>query len=285
MNEQAAALQEYIRRANLGQLVRSRRASADHDRRIVTVSSGKGGVGKSAIALNLGVTSGENTLVVDGDFLLGNLGVMQNAAPETSWEDLLLGRMHWTDALHEVDHNTSLLLAESFDSERTLRRTLRSERLSTLLQEWQQHYELIIIDTSAGLGSAVIEWCLAATHTMVVTTPDPTAITDAYALIKTLILSESVSQIGILVNQFLDDEEPELVHQQLLALARKYLDEEIACWGGIPWNETFVQSARNQTVASLGRENTSLAQYFARSCEALKKQNRTLNAAIAETTG
>lgn len=263
MNEQAAALQEYLRRSHLKHVLDVQQQSDRGHSKIIAVSSGKGGVGTSMLALNLGVSAQEKTLIVDGDLLLGNLGVLTGCAPTTSWEDILTQRHSWTKHLHTLNSSTDLFVGTPFDSEESLRRIYTSKRLAQLIHFWGKEYDLIVIDTASGLTTAVIEWCLIASQIIVMSTPDPAAITDGYALIKSLALTNAPIDVGIVINQYIDTDDPDHIGEHLKILAAEYLETSVSLWGAIPWMPEIALSSREQTPIML-TENAEFAAPFLR---------------------
>jgi len=263
MNEQAAALQEYLRRSQLKHVLDVQQQSEGGDSTIITVASGKGGVGKSMLALNLGISAPEKTLIIDGDILLGNLGVLTGSEPTISWEDVLLQRRSWMKHLHTLNTSTDLLIGTPFDSEQSFRRIFSSKRLAQLIHFWKKEYDFIVIDTASGLTTAVIEWCVSASRIIVVATPDPAAIADGYALIKSLVFTDAPIDVGIVINQYIDTDDPEHISEHLKILAAEYLETSVAFWGAIPWMPEFVSSSREQTPIML-TENADFATPFLR---------------------
>lgn len=246
MNEQALALEEYIQRKHLDHLIKARQLSGGNVGTVVTVSSGKGGVGKSTLGLNLGLAMPKSTLLVDGDFLLGNLMTLINSRTKSSWEEILSRRSPWKQSLHRLTATTDILAGHPLGSEGLLRIHATTSVLSELVREWKQAYDLILIDTAAGLGMRVIEWSLVADYVVVITTPDPTACANAYALVKALFLSKRMQSLGFLVNQYRQDEDPRLVYQQLEVMVKSVLDQPVHYWGGVPWIQEIASSTRTQ---------------------------------------
>lgn len=246
MNEQALALQEYIQRKHLAYLIEARRMDDASAGKVVTVCSGKGGVGKSTLGLNLGLATPKHTLLVDGDFLLGNLMTLTDNRPKRSWEQILTRRSPWQDALQPINATTDILAGHPLESEGELRVHATAAILGDLVRQWKHTYELILIDTAAGLGMRVIEWSLVADYVMILTTPDPTSCANAYALIKALYLSEEVRTVGFVVNQYRQDENPRIVHQQMEVMVQNVLEQPLYYWGAIPWIQEIALSARAQ---------------------------------------
>ncbi len=262
MNEQAAALQEYIRRSHLNRLIAAKQSTDTRHATVITITSGKGGVGKSMLSLNLALSSSEKTVVIDGDLLLGNLGILTNLQASTSWSDLLLQREKWSKHLKSLNQSTDLLIGTPFDSEQKLRTVLTSGRLIGFLNALKSHYDLIIIDTASGLSSAVIEWCMIASQIIIVTTPDPAAITDGYALMKSLALTEIPFQIGVVVNQCTEQDDPEHIAQQLKIMGMEFLETSITSLGYIPWKSEIMQASRSQVPTMLSEDAEMLAPFL-----------------------
>jgi|GEM_PF-1827144 len=257
MNEQALALQEYIQRKHLAQLIEARQMDDASAGKVVTVCSGKGGVGKSTLSLNLGLATPKHTLLVDGDFLLGNLMTLTNHRAKGTWEEILTRRAHWENTLQPINATTDILAGHPLASEGQLRVQASAAVLSDLVRQWKQAYELILIDTAAGLGMRVIEWSLVADYVMIVTTPDPTSCANAYALIKALYMSQEVRTLGFVVNQYRQDEDPRMVFKQLEVMVQNVLEQPLYYWGAIPWIQEIALSARTQAPLLLqeaGRE-------------------------------
>ncbi len=254
MNEQALGLQAYIERRNLSQMVETREMSGEESGMMITISSGKGGVGKSTLILNLGLVSGEKTLIVDGDFLLGNLVTMMGERSLVSWGDIFTHRATWRDGLISLGNDTDVLAGVPFQSEDRLNSQVTTQALSQLMKEWKQAYDLIFVDTAGGLGMRVIEWSLAADHVILVTTPDPTACTNNYALIKALHLSQQLSNIGMIVNQYLGDEDPWTTYKHLALMVTELLNHELLYYGGLPWIQEAAISTRNQVPLLLSNQ-------------------------------
>ena len=259
MNDQAGALRDYIRRKNLSHLLTVRKNADSDSGVVITLSSGKGGVGKTTLALNLALASDRNGLVVDGDFMLGNLATMINEGPRRTWEEILRSPEIWKKAVVRLDDTTAVLAPAPAEDERQFRAVLTTDRVVRLLRDWQAGYDFIIIDTASGLATQVIEWCLAAQKLMVMVTPEPAACTDAYALIKSISLTGKAPEIGILVNQYLPSDEAETVFRQLNMMSERFLERSLEFYGAIPRSDEIARSIRLQKPAMLAEPSDGLS--------------------------
>ncbi|HKJ68707.1 MAG TPA: AAA family ATPase [bacterium] len=247
MNEQAAALQDYIEQKNLSRLIEARHREGEQQGIIMTITSGKGGVGKSTLVLNLGLAAPERTLIVDGDFLLGDLSTLANEQSTVSWKEIFIGRRTWREAVYPIARTTDILAPQPFDSEKFVGLHASATVLSRLIREWKREYALILIDTASGLGLRVIEWSLVADHIVMVSTPDPTSCLNTYAIAKSFTLSGENPNLGMIINQYLRDENPWTIYKQLELMIQKMLNQSLDYWGAIPWVDDIAHSTRQQT--------------------------------------
>jgi len=245
MNEQATALQEYIRRKNLQKVVREREKTTSEGTRVSTVTSGKGGVGKTTIALNMALASEKKTLVVDGDLYMGDLATFTNESSNISWGQIIWDHEKWPDGIIKLSNTTDVFAPTSLENFGDEGKSV-SKALLHLLGQWRKEYDYIIIDTATGLGAQVLEWCLAADQVILVVTPDPAACTDGYALLKALHLTGEVREMGVLVNQYLESDDPSEIFAQLVLLSERFLDREIHNYGTIPWSTEVITASRDQ---------------------------------------
>jgi flagellar biosynthesis protein FlhG len=223
-NQQAAALRD----SGAG------RAVVADAPRVVAVTGGKGGVGKSTVALNLAVLRGAQgrALALDGDLGMADLNLLLGVAPERSLLDLLHGTaveeilveahgIHLLPAL-----NGSFLLAN-------LRGPARAQLLGTLAG-LTGRFDHVVIDTAAGIGEIGVALAAAATEVIVVTSAEPLAIADAYACLKVLSVREGVRRALILPNSVSSAAQGDEVYGQLRALSDRFLGMELIPLPSIP---------------------------------------------------
>jgi flagellar biosynthesis protein FlhG len=172
--------------------------------RITAVTSGKGGVGKTFVAANLAAALarlGENVLVLDADLGLANLDVVLNLHPKVTLHDVFTGKAALADAILPAPGGFSVLLAGSGLVEYSRLTSEVRDHLLAVIRDVAPRYDRILLDTGAGISDVVLYAVSLAEEVMVVATPEPTSLTDAYATIKVLASQQRRTVIKLLVNQ------------------------------------------------------------------------------------
>ena len=223
--------------------------------RVIAVASGKGGVGKSNFAANLAIQMcklGKRVVIIDADFGLANIEILLGVAPKHSVSDVLVGKVGIEDALTSGPLGCSFLsggtgLAALSDvSDAQLRRLING------FLSLDSQADCIIIDTRAGLSNAVINFVKAAEDIIVITTPDPTAIADAYALIKSIKKSmQELEQIRLVVNCVSGKDEAEEVFNKLSTVSKRFLGIDLGLLGFIPYDPFLIKAVRKQKPVSI----------------------------------
>ena len=172
--------------------------------RITAVTSGKGGVGKTFIAANLAAAlarRGERVLVLDADLGLANLDVVLNLHPKITLHDVFTGKSELEDAILPAPGGFSVLLAGSGLVEYSRLTPEVREQLLAVIEKVAPRFDRILLDTGAGISDVVLYAVSLADEVMVVATPEPTSLTDAYATIKVLASQQQRTLIKLVVNQ------------------------------------------------------------------------------------
>jgi flagellar biosynthesis protein FlhG len=223
--------------------------------RVIAVASGKGGVGKSNFSINLAIQMrkmGKRVVIIDADFGLANVEILLGVAPKHNVGDVINGNIDIESALTTgplglmfLSGGSGLSSLSDLTDNQLMRLTDGFIRLDDLA-------DFIIIDTRAGLSNAVTNFIRAASDTIVVTTPDPTAIADAYALIKNV--KTTMPDIGVLklvVNCAVNDAEAQEVFEKLNGVSSRFLGIKLLLLGCIPFDSYLVRAVRKQKPVSI----------------------------------
>lgn len=221
--------------------------------RVIAITSGKGGVGKTNIVANLGYAlgqMGQRVLILDADLGLGNLDILLGVVPPYNLSNVIMGDKEIPEILVEGPGNLIILPASSGIQELTRLTSAQKIRIFTELDDLLKDMDVLLIDTAAGISSNVMDFNVSAQEIMVVVTPEPTAITDAYALMKVLSLRYSERHCKLLVNQCGSHKEAEDVYRQLNLVAEKFLDISIEYCGCVFSDENVTKCVRRQKIVS-----------------------------------
>src|SRR5208337_2550664 len=236
-------------------------------RKIIAVTSGKGGVGKSSIVSNMAYvlsTMGELTYIFDADLSLGNIDVMFGMVPKFNVKDLIEGRKHITDVVADGPFGIKIIPATSGVAEFS---NLSMEERQILLSSFREipAYDFLIVDTSAGLSSNVVYFNAISEDVFIVITPDPASLTDSYAVVKALRSKTGQKTFNIIANLVKDEKEGIEIFKKILTVADRFLDVYLNFFGYIPvdsnislatkkqklWAEHFPQSSATKALTKI----------------------------------
>lgn len=230
--------------------------------RVITVTSGKGGVGKSNTAINLAIwfkKMGQRVIILDADFGLANIEIMFGTVPKHNLCDLLYQGKSITDIITWGPGDIGFI---SGGSGIVGLSNLSKEYLAYIIQNLaalDAIADVIIIDTGAGISDAVLEFLVASGEILLVTTPEPTSITDSYSLLKALNrhprFSTEESKIKVVANKVSRDEEGANLFNKLNVVVQRYLKLPIEYLGAIPQDDKLVAAVMQQLPVSLANEN------------------------------
>ena len=225
-----------------------------HNLRVITVTSGKGGVGKSNIVVNLGMAfarMGQKVLLIDADLGLANLDILLGLTPRFTIHDLLSLRRSLSEVLLEGPEGIKILPASSGIPELADLDKHQKMFLLNELDEYTENIDVVLIDTGAGISRNVLFFNIAALERIVVANNEPTSITDAYALIKILASKHGENHYKLLVNGLSKPQEGEMVYRTMLRVTERFLGKGISLeyLGVIPYDEAIPRSVLKQQPA------------------------------------
>jgi len=216
--------------------------------RVISITSGKGGVGKSTFAVNMAIIMarmGKKVLVFDGDLGLANINVLLGIIPEHNIYEVMKGKKKLRDVILTTNYGIDILAGANGISQLA---NLTDSQRATFLEEFSQldDYDVMLIDTGAGISSNVIGLVTHADDIVIVTTPEPTAITDAYGMIKSIVAGHKEREIRLVVNRVSTAVEAKRVADRLISISDQFLKTRVENLGFI-FEENLVQkSIRSQ---------------------------------------
>ena len=216
--------------------------------RVYAIASGKGGVGKSVIAFNLAQSLAKNgrILLIDGDFQMGNLHLLANAAPEYGWQGVCLGQTELSEAVRPINDNLDLLASTGGRSNELLPDLKSLAACLADLRDKAAGYDNIIIDTASGILPHTNLILNAVDEVILVTTPELTSISDCYALYKILISNNKHLTASLLINREQRQEEVEYIYQKFVAITDQFLHRSPAFLGFLGEDKAVVDSVAHQ---------------------------------------
>jgi len=224
------------------------------DIRVISVASGKGGVGKSSISVNLAISLsrlGARILVLDADFGLANVDVMLGVTSRYDVSYYLRGEKTLHD-ITQLGHEGVRFISGGSGVNDLL--NMDEDQLAGLLSglvHMEAPIDIIIIDTGAGINEHILQLVLASSETIIVTTPEPTAILDAYALVKTIVKRNSSHLLHVLINKCEGKKEAQRVQEGFVEVVGRHLGKNINPLGLIMYNHDVPMSIKRQVPISV----------------------------------
>lgn len=234
----------------------------EHLARVITVTSGKGGVGKSNISLNLAIQFSrlrKRVVILDADFGLANIEVMLGIRPQYNLSDVIFRGRNVGEIITKGPGNIGFVSGGSGIHELTNLTSGQLKILVNVMYQLDSIADIIIIDTGAGISDNVMEMILSSAEILLVATPEPASITDAYVLLKTLKNQEGYNKdslkIRLLGNRTQNKDEGRELFEKLDSVVGRFLGMEMDYMGAVPYDSFLQKAVMKQRPVSLAYPN------------------------------
>ncbi len=231
--------------------------------RVIAVTSGKGGVGKTNLSVNLGIALAQmenRVLLFDADLGLANVDVVLGLAPQYNLSHVLQGTKSMDEVITQGPGGLKVIPSGSGDYKLANLNEYALEECLQQLNKIEEFTDIMIVDTGAGISNSVLKFVLAAEEVLIVTTPEPTAITDAYGILKMIIQHDLESKVNLVVNMVKNETEGKEVMERLASVSKRFLGVELESLGFIPYDQTVSKSIKAQQPFMLSQPRSLAAQ-------------------------
>jgi flagellar biosynthesis protein FlhG len=215
----------------------------------IAIGSGKGGVGKTALCVNLSyclARMNRKVLLLDADLGLANVDIQMGIEPARTLQDVVFGHCAIEEAVVHIPDGPDILPSSSGTPEMADMGNARRQLLSEELLRFAAHYDFLLIDTGAGIGKGVTTFLASAPEVLVVVANEPTSIMDAYSLIKVLHRERPCPRIRIVANMVRSLEEGERLAERLQGITQRFLGMDLPLAGSIPFDQSLRDAIRTR---------------------------------------
>lgn len=244
--------------------------------RVIAVTSGKGGVGKTSISVNLALKfqqQGKRVVVLDADFGLANVEIMLGIRPQYNLADLVFHNMAIEDIITEGPNGIGFISGGSGVQDLVNLDKEKIKKLIAKLVKLDSMYDVVIIDTGAGIADSVIEFVLSSPEVLLVVTPEPTSITDAYSLLKAVNRKKDFNRenksIKVISNRVSNPDEGKEIFDKISIVVSKFLNIQMEYLGYIPHDKRISNAVMEQTPISISAPSSEPAQRLQGMCQRL----------------
>lgn len=262
--------------ANLRNIVKEYLEPKKSIARVITVTSGKGGVGKSNLSVNLAIQLsrlGKRVIVLDADFGLANVEVMLGIRPRYTLADMIFGGKNLSEIITMGPDNIGFLSGGSGIQELNHLTKDQIKLLTDKLAQLDEFADVIIIDTGAGIGDAVMEFILCSSEVLLVATPEPTSITDAYALVKALNRKEEFTtentSLRLVANRVQSEAEGRDLYNKFNEVILRFLNIKLDYLGSVIQDMNVQKSVMQQKPVSVVYPHSSASNSYKKLAEIL----------------
>jgi flagellar biosynthesis protein FlhG len=231
---------------------------------IVSLTSGKGGVGKTFITTNLAATlarQGKKVLVVDCDLGLANIDIMLGINPVLTLKDVVFGNLHLRDVIVSTKGGFDLIPASSGVREMAQLLFEKIQIIKDMLLEFEE-YDLILLDTGAGIAEVVLQFNLLAGRNIVVINRELTSLTDAYAMVKVMYQVFGRQSFSVVTNNIISEQEGLGIFKNIDTISRRFLGFPLNYLGHVLQDNAVGQSLLKQEIAVMSSPRSRIAVNF-----------------------
>jgi len=232
---------------------------SDAKARVIAVSSGKGGVGKTNIAANIAialVSLGKRVAIVDADYSLANIDILLGFNPKYTIEHVLSGEKSIGEILIEGPGGIRVIPAASGVQHLSSLTGMQLHKFFNSMQILEKHFQFLLLDTSAGISDNVVNILRSAHEVLVVTNPEPPAFVDSYALIKHLLGVKVDATIRVIVNSVRSEREARSIFESIFSTVKRFLNGRISYLGHVLEDDSVRMSVRAQRAFILRYPNS-----------------------------
>ena len=241
--------------------------------RVIAVTSGKGGVGKTNVSVNLSAAlaaAGERVLLMDADLGLANVDVLLGLSPEFDLQHVINGEKALDEVVIPGPAGFQLIPASSGVEHMAELTTLQQASLITAFSELKTPIDTLIVDTAAGISGSVVSFAKACQEVIVVVCDEPTSLTDAYALIKVMSTRHGVSRFQMLANMVKDENQGLLLYDKLLNTCDRFLNVGLGYLGAMPFDDQLRAAVKAQQPVVAAYPRSRAAKAMGRIAEKVK---------------